>query len=62
MAQSANYLHRKYKTYEQGLQEYVKWRRSFFPNDWDEEDEALARSVFRSYWNRESLKEGEIHN
>ena len=57
-----NYLHKKYKTFEQGLKEYVTWKKGFFPANWDKEDEEHAEANFNRFWNMENLKEGEIHN
>lgn len=50
-----NYLHKKYSTYAEGLKEFKKWRKSFFPHDWDEVSEEQAESVFEELWNRENF-------
>lgn len=50
-----NYLHEKYSTYAEGLKEFKKWRKSFFPHDWDEVSEEQAESVFEELWNRENF-------
>ena len=55
-----NYLHNKYKTYEEGLEDFKDWRRGFFP-DWDERDEQAAERTFAEIWNREDFDGGMIY-
>lgn len=50
-----NYLHERYSSYEEGLEEFKEWRRSFFPHDWDERSEECAESAFHELWNREDF-------
>ena len=47
-----NHLHEKYSSFEEGLKEFKKWRRGFFPYDWDKESEEYAEAEFEELWNR----------
>lgn len=47
-----NYLHERFASYEEGLEKFKKWRRGFFPHDWDKEAEEHAEAEFEELWNR----------
>ena len=51
-----NYLHKKFKTYEEGLKAFIEWRRGMFPHDWTKEDKEYAEQDFQHYWNEENLE------
>ena len=58
--QSKNFLRNKYKSYEEGLAEYLEWKESFlepYEKPADEIDISSWTASFKALWEREELKE-----
>ena len=56
-----NYLLERFSSYEEGLEEFKKWRRCIFPHDWDKESEDYAEAEFEELWNRVDFDENIIY-
>lgn len=55
-----NCLHVEYKSFGEGLRDYVDYCWGFFPHDWDENDTMSAVSRFLDYWRMDKLKKEDV--